>query len=101
MASALKILAFLLVAAIGAFVTPFLAQIGLASGFIPTDAGNPLTRQLIFWLGGGGWWVWIVCALAALLFFFIESRLRLLFLSLPFIGPLLYGLGVLFFFQGG
>lgn len=91
----IKLLIFLTVNAIGAFIIPILLNLALLTGWSAADMDEEMTGKLIDFFLVGGTWSWIVGSLISPGFLIFEGRKRFIFLSLPIVVPLLYGVSVL------
>lgn len=100
-ASAVKILIFLVVNTMGSFVISLLFNGAIMIGWPFSQDINEVLQSddFVNWMLRGGSTVWIVCALLSLFYLALDGRKRFIFLSLPIIAPLLYGIAVLIAFS--
>jgi hypothetical protein len=92
----LKIAIFLIVNTIGFSAVPFCYILGVRSGAL--DISDPNFDVAVFQTRflHSTYLTWTVCAVFSLAFFFLKGKEKYLFLALPVIVPMAYGLSVIF-----
>lgn len=92
----LKFIAFLICNAVGFFSTAICFAIGIYTGLISPDDATFDMASFERWFMTGVMVTWAICAVFSLAYFFIQGKMRFVFLLAPALVPLAYGLSVVF-----
>lgn len=92
----IRVIIFALVNLIGAFVIPLMFHLAHIMGVLPE-----LTDSFMAWWGAGGLICWFLFMLVSIVYFFVASKKRFIYLSLPICMPFIYGVIVLIRFNMG
>ncbi len=91
-----KIVPFLLINLFGFFAVGICYALGIVLGAATLTDPALNVHSIQTWFFTGTMVTWLVCALFSLSYFFLEGKIKLVFLWAPVYVPFAYGLSILF-----
>lgn len=93
-----KVLIFALINALGFFSVAVCYTLGVTGNFIDVQAADFDIEYFKQWFLAGTMLTWLICAAFSTAYFFVRGPLRLVFLWIPVVVPMGYGLSIIFLY---